>query len=337
MKAIVIHEHGAPDVLKYEEVETPVPTKDEVLVQVHAVSVNRTLDLAVRTGTYARKITLPHVIGTDPSGVIVAAGPDVKNRKVGDRVACGPWGHATAATLGLQIPGVHAWGGYAEYIKLPEDGAKPIPDGIDFPTATVIARHAPAAYYQLLTQADLKEGAWVLVMGAAGGLGSMAVQVARLLGAKVIGAAGSTERVAQILSLGAHAAVNYRTHDLTAEVRRLTDEKGVNIVLENVGDPDIFPKAFKSLARGGRLVTAGGHGGGNVMIDINFLYLNQIKIIGGTGGRPGAYEASMEAARDGKLKANIDRILPLRDAALAHQLVGDRKLNGKILLDPTKQ
>ena len=336
MKAIVIQAHGSADALRYEEVATPEPGPDEVLVKVHAVSVNRTLDLAVREGTYARKVALPHVIRTDPSRVVAALGMDVNGWKIGDRVTVGAWGHATAATKGLQIPGVHAWGGYAEYIKVPQEAIKPVPEGLDFPTATVVARHAPTAYFQLQSQADLKPGEWVLVMGAAGGLGSMAVQVAKLLGAQVIGAAGADERVAQITALGADAAVNYRKHDLTEEVRRITDGKGVNIVLENIGDPDLFPKAFKSLARGGRLITAGGHGGGQVMLDVNFLYLNQNRIIGGTGGRPGAYEASMEAAKAGKLKANIGRILPLSNAAEAHRLVASRTVNGKVILDPTK-
>jgi NADPH:quinone reductase len=336
MKAMIIHEHGSPDVFRYEEVATPEVGADDVLVKVHAVSVNRTLDLALREGTYARKVPLPHVIGTDPSGIVEAVGKDVSTIKVGDRVAVSVWGHATAATKGLQIPGVHAWGGYAEYIKVPSEAVKPVPDELDFATATVVARHAPPAYFQLQSQADLKPGEWVLIMGAAGGLGSMAVQVAKLLGAQVIGAAGADERVAQIESLGADAAINYRKQDLTEEVRRITDGKGVNIVLENIGDPDLFPKAFKSLARGGRLITAGGHGGGQVTLDVNFLYLNQNRIIGGTGGRPGAYEASMDAAKQGKLRANIDRILPLSEAAQAHRLVAGRSVNGKIILDPTR-
>ena len=336
MKAIILREHGGPDVLRYEDTPTPEPQAGEVLVKVHAVSVNRTLDLAVRAGTYARKVPLPHVIGTDPSGEIVAVGANVTDRKVGDRVAVTSWAHPTDPTQSLQIPGIHTWGGYAEYIKVPAAGTKMVPAGLDFATATVIARHAPTAYFQLQTQGEVRAGDWVLVMGASGGLGSIAVQVAKLLGAKVIGAAGADDRVAQAIELGADAGVNYRKDDLTAEVRRITDGKGVAIVLENIGDPDVFPKALKSLARGGRLVTAGGHGGGKVTIDINFLYLNQNRIIGGTGARPGTFEAAMDAASAGKLKANIDRIMPLAQAAEAHALVAARDITGKIILDPTK-
>ncbi len=334
MKAMLIREHGGPEVMHLEDVPTPTPGPGEAVIQVRAVSVNRTLDIAVRAGTYARKVALPHVVGTDPCGVVGAVGPDVGQVKVGDRVTCGAWGQSAAASRGLQMPGIHAWGGYAEYVKIPVEGLKPIPDGIDFYTACVVARHAPTAYFQLLTQGEVKAGDWVLVMGASGGLGSMAVQVAKSLGCKVIAAAGGDERVQQAVALGADAGINYRTQDLTAEARRIS-ESGINLVLDNIGDPDTFPKAFKALARGGRLVTAGGHGGGNVMLDVNFLYLNQNRIIGGTGGRPGAYEAAMEAAAAGKLKAHIEKVMPLSQAAEAHRLVAARAVTGKVILDPT--
>ena len=134
----------------------------------------------------------------------------------------------------------------------------------------------------------MQPGEWVLVMGAAGGLGSAGVQVAKYLGAKVIAAAGTDERVKVGLDLGADAGVNYRTQDLTIEAMRITDGKGVNVVFENIGDPDLFPKAFATLVRRGRLVTAGGHGGGIVPLDVNRLYLNHITVMGRTGETPEA-------------------------------------------------
>ena len=334
MKAVVMRAVGPPEVLRYEDVPTPEPGPAEVLVKVHAVSVNRTLDLAVRAGTYARKVPLPHVLGNDPTGVIAAVGAGVTSHKVGDHVACGFYGIGTAPRP--LMPGIDSWGGYAEYIKIPADGAVPIPRELDFPTATVIARHAPMAFCQLKDYGKLKVGDWVLVMGAAGGLGNIAVQVAKLLGAKVIAAAGADERVKQGIAAGADAGINYRTQDLTGEARRITDGRGVDVVLENIGDPTTFPKAFRSLARGGRLVTAGAHGGGQVTIDVSFLYLNQITIAGGTLGQSAYYKDAMEAAAAGKLKANIECILPLSKAVDGHHLVGERKVTGKVLLDPTQ-
>ena len=169
-----------------------MPGPDEVVVRVHAVSVNRTLDLVLRSGKYAKPVKLPHILGVDPSGVIAAVGSAVKDRRIGDRVVTMPW--RTAPVGPMDSVGMQHLGGYAELVKLPAAATLPIPEGVDFATATVIARHAPAAY-TLANAADLKQGETVLIMGAAGGLGSAAIQVARNRGARVIAAAGAPERV----------------------------------------------------------------------------------------------------------------------------------------------
>ena len=332
MKAIVLREFGPPQVLRVEEVSTPAPGLGEVLVKVHAVSVNRTLDLAVRAGKYARRPELPPVLGADPCGMVVAVGPEVTTRKVGDRVACGPFVGREQSGLPILL-GVNRWGGYAEYVRLPAQATQLIPNGLDFMTATVVARHAPLAFTQLRDRANVKPGEWVLIMGAAGGLGSIAVQAAKLLGACVIAAAGSDAGVNATKQLGADEGVNYRTHDLNTEVRRITKGTGVDVVLENVGDPDLFPKAFTALAVGGRLVTAGGHGGGIVPLDVKHLYLNRITIFGNPFDTPENFKLGMMFAAEGQLKALINRVLPLSEAAGAHELAERRDGIGKILLD----
>src|SRR5262249_28404682 len=210
LKAIVIREFGPPGVMRVEDVPTPEPDAGEVLIKVHAVSVNRTLDLIVRSGTYARPVTLPLVPGVDPAGVIVKLGPGVEGRKVGDRVVTALRVTGGSRFAAPRLLGVHSWGGYAEYVKAPAQSTQLIPDGLDFPTACVVARHAPTAFHLLRDRARLKAGEWVLVMGAAGGLGSAGVQAAKYLGAKVIAAAGADERVKVGLDLGAEAGVNYR-------------------------------------------------------------------------------------------------------------------------------
>ena len=149
-------------------------------------------------------------------------------------------------------------------------------------------------------------------------------------------AAGDDERVQVGLDLGADAGVNYRAQDLTAEVLRITDQRGVNVVFENIGDPTLFPKAFASLARHGRLVTAGGHGGGIVPLDVNRLYHNQITVIGATGETPGDVHMSLEAAAAGRFGVVIDRVLPLSQAVLAHEIVAGRAGIGKVVLDATR-
>jgi NADPH:quinone reductase len=337
MKAMVIRKFGPPEVMRLEEVPTPVPGPGEVLIAVHAVSVNRTLDLIVRSGKYPRPIKLPHVLGVDPSGIVAAVGEGVTTRKVGDRVTTYLRLDAGPPSGTPEMLGLTCWGGYAEYVKLPARSTYIVPDNVDFATATVVARHAPLAFSMLRDKAKLVPGEWVLVMGAAGGLGSAAVQAAKYLGARVIVAAGADARVAAAMALGGDAGVNYRAGDLTAEARRITGGRGVDIVLENIGDPDLFSRAFKSLGRGGRLVTAGSHGGGIVPVDVFHLYLNHITIMGWTGQTDADVNDSLKAASEGRFRVLIDRVMPLAEAVEAHRLVGARDGIGKVILQPSAE
>ena len=334
----MIREFGPPSVMRLEEIPTPEPGPGEVLVRVHAVSVNRTLDLVVRSGKYALPVTLPHVLGVDPSGVIAAVGQGVTSRKVGDRVATMQLLRQATPTSPPVVLGVMAWGGYAEYVKVPAEVTHPLPEGVDFVTATVVARHAPVAFSMLRDVAKLGADEWVLVMGASGGLGSAGIQAARYLGAKVIAAAGADDRVRAAVELGADFGVNYRSQDLTAEVRRITGGRGVNVVFENIADPDLFPKAFGALARNGRLITAGAHGGGTVSLDVKHLYLNFISVIGSVGTiTHDDLELGLRAAAEGRYRVLIDRVLPLAEAALAHRIVAERGGTGKVVLRPALQ
>jgi NADPH:quinone reductase-like Zn-dependent oxidoreductase len=336
LKAIVVREFGPPNVMKLEDVPMPEPKAAEVLIKVHAVSVNRTLDCVVRAGKYARRVTLPLTPGVDPSGVIEKLGSGVTDRQVGDRVTVQLRTSQDSGADSVRNPGVHAWGGYAQYVCARADRTALIPDGLDFATATVVSRHAPTAFTLLRDRAKLQPGEWVLVMGASGGLGSAGVQVAKYLGARVIAAAGADDRVKVGIDLGADAGVNYRTHDLTIEAMRITEGKGVNVVFENIGDPTTFPKAFAAMARRGRLVTAGGHGGTSVPLDVNRLYQNHLSIIGATGETPDDVTLALKAAAEGKFKGLIDRVMPLSQAVQAHEWVESRDGLGKVILDPTK-
>lgn len=327
-----MHEFGGPDVLRHEDFPRPVPGPDEVLIEVHAVSVNRTLDLVVRAGEYGAPVKLPHILGVDPSGVIAAVGEGVSGRKVGDRVVTLPWRSKPVGPL--DAVGMQHLGGYAEFVKLPASATALIPEGLDFAEATIVTRHAPQAFNLLRDRAGLKPGESVLVMGASGGLGSAGVQVAKLMGATVIAGAGAPDRVAAAIALGAVHGIDYRAEDLTARVLDLTDGRGVDVVFENIADPVLFPQAFHAIARHGRLVTAGSHGGGEVPLDVKRLYLYQIAVMGSLGFTNEDVAASLDAAARGDFKVLIDEVMPLSEAAEAHRRVAGREGVGKVILSP---
>lgn len=344
MRAVVMREFGPPDVLHVEDVPMPEPGEDDVLIAVRAVSVNRTLDVLVRRDGNARDVQLPAVLGVDPSGIVVAVGTRVRNRHVGDHVAsvnfhCGTCRFCVAgddedcqASFHL---GISRWGGYAEYVTVPAVATVRLPEGLRFTEATVMLRHFPTAF-ALARRARLAAGEWALVMGAAGALGACCVQVARLAGARVIAAAGSDHRVRAAIEYGADAGVNYRSRDLAAEVKRLTEGHGADVVFENIADPTLWPGSFNSLAYRGRLVTAGSHGGGRVELDVTRLYRNRLRIIGGPGNGQVDVQRTLTAFAAGHLRAVVNRVMPLEHAAEAHRLVENDSLLGKIVLDPTR-
>ena len=346
MKAIVLKEFGGPEVLRWEDLPAPKLAAGEVLIKVHSVSVNRTLDCIVRAGKYLVKIQLPHVLGADPAGEVVELGDGVTKFEPGDRVAvisatpcqkCAPClKDEDFNCVDSKRIGVDRWGGCAELIAVPARYAMKLPDEISFVEGTVIARHFPMAFNLLISKADVKPGERVLVMGATGALGSSCVQVAKMLGAKVIAGAGTDERVELAKSYGADFGVNYRAHDLAKEVMRLTDNQGVDIVCENISDPTLWPAAFASLAINGRLVTAGAHGGGTVRLDAKRLYMRRLRIIGAAGTSLSDVEKALDAARQGKIRAIINRTIPLSNAAEAHRIVEQNQIAGKLILDPTQ-
>ncbi len=344
MRAMVIHDFGGPEVLSYEEIATPEPAPGEVLVRVHAVSVNQTLDIKLRQGTSRRGAKLPHILGVDPSGVVAALGQGVTAVHEGDRVvvASSMWCGACEACLCNEPEdcaktghiGVARHGGYAEYVAVPEANVHRIGDDLDFPDASVIIRHFPTSFNLLHAKAGLVEGETVLVMGASGGLGGAGIQVAKLAGATVIAGAGTADRVAAAMELGADHGVAYRKTDLAEAVAKITDGRGVDVVYENVSDPAMWDGVMASLARRGRLVTAGAHGGGHVELNLHQLYRSRQRLIGGGGHSPADMARTLEAANAGRLQTNIDRLMPLSQAVEAHRLAEARAITGKIVLLP---
>ena len=346
MKAAIYHDFGGPDVLKYEDVPDPEPGPGEVVVAVHSVTVNRVLNCAVRAGTQPQRgVRPPHVGGVDPAGVVTGLGAGVDGPAIGTRVAvlsrvpcldcddCSA-GDFAACKKSCML-GIGCWGGDADYVKVPVSTVVPIPDNLDFAEAAAVLRHGPMAYHLLFGVGKLQPGQSVLIMGAAGGLGSTGIQLAKQAGATVVTTAGSDERLAIGMGLGADFGVNYNKEDLTKAVRDYTGGEGVHLVYENISSPDSWPKALACLRKFGRLVTAGAHGGGKVELDCAFLYHQQLRIIGSTASTDEDVRKTIDAAAAGKLKAKVEKVFPLSQAPEAHRLMESTIPTGKIVLDPT--
>ncbi|HTH97241.1 MAG TPA: zinc-binding dehydrogenase [Stellaceae bacterium] len=345
MKAIRFHDYGPPDVLRYEDVAEPEPAPYEIRVVVHAATVNRVLDVALRRGDQRqRNITLPHIPGVDCAGVVDKVGAAVTRWHPGDRVAAAGRmplepvaedGKGYAGRTG-QL-GIARTGSFAEKITIPAAAAVSVPEGLSLHEAAVVMRHVPTAWNLLCNIARLKAGEWVLVMGASGNLGSAGIQIAKhVVGAKVIATASSRERAEAGLALGADHAIDSSSQDLLAAVMRITEGRGLDVVYDNIANPETLPKAFHGLGMGGRLVTAGAHGGPIVPIDFFHLYDRKITIQGSSGSNPDDLPQCFEAAATGKIKVRIAHILPLSQAAEAHRMMEADPGMGKIVLDPTR-
>lgn len=335
MKAAIFREFGPPEVLHYEDVPDPVPGPGQVVVKVHATTVNRVLNCGVRAGTQMqRNPMLPLVLGVDPSGEVVAHGP------AADGVSMPPIG-ARVSVLSRSGPGekgmlgVNRWGGDAELVVAHATMCFPIADNLDYHEASVVIRHCPTAFHLMYTMGKVKAGDWVLVMGCSGGLGSIGVQIAKMAGAHVIGAAGSADRAQIGKDLGADFVVNYGEQDLTEEIMRVSDGHGVDLVYDNIANPKTFPKALAAMAHDSRLVTAGAHGGPVVPLDCFKLYDSKITIMGSAGSTMENVRQALDAAGKGKIKVNIEKVFPLSQIVEAHKLIESGSVPGKVILDPT--
>ena len=344
MKAIVVHRFGPPEALTYEDVPDPQPRPGEIRIRVHAATVNRVLDVRLRAGVEGhRGVVLPVIPGVDCAGVVDAVAPDVKRWRVGDKVAAAgvmPLDVCAEDEAGYDGPvgmmGVRRPGGFAELVCVPASAGVAIPAALDFHAAAVIMRHAPTAWNLLCNVAKLTSADTVLIMGAGGNLGTVGIQIAKnVIGATVIAAAGSDDRVQLGLDLGADHGINYNTRDIRDAVMDLTKGRGVSVLYDNIANPKVLPRAFKALGRDGRMVTAGAHGGPEVAIDFHHLYDRRITIMGMPGHRAEDREPCFKAAAEGRIKAQIEHVLPLSRAVDAHRMVESGEAMGKIVLDPT--
>jgi NADPH:quinone reductase-like Zn-dependent oxidoreductase len=341
MKALTLNGHGGIDRLSLANLPTPSPGPGEVRLRVHAAALNH-LDVWVRRGWPQLKLSFPHVMGSDMAGVIDAVGAGVPGELEGRRVvvipglSCGRCRFCLAGNDNLcrdfRLLGEHVSGGEAEQLCVPVTNVLPLPDALPFHSAAALPVTFQTAWHMLTARAPVGPGTWLLVHAAGSGVGSAAVQIGRLFGATVIATAGTDEKCARARALGADHVINYATHDFAAEVRRLTDKRGVDVVFEHTGEAT-WERSIRSLRQGGRLVTCGATTGPVGNLDIRLLFTRQIDLLGSTMGTRAELADILGHVASGKLQPVIDRVMPLADALAAHALLESRQVFGKIVLD----
>ncbi len=338
-----MHQRGGPDVLRYEDFPTPQPGPGDALVRVRACALNH-LDVFTRRGEQGRRVNLPHILGIETAGEVVALGEGVTELRVGDRVVSGPgiWcGRCELCQAGeenmcveRQIVGVDVHGGYAQYIKLPAYVFGLLPDGVTFEqgAATLIA--FGTAWHMLVDRAALSSGETLLVLAAGSGVGTAAVQVGKYLGARIIATASADEKLARARDLGADETINYVQQPRFARaVRKLTDGRGVDVVFEHVGT-NTWKDSVAALAIGGRLVSCGSTTGRWGETDLWSLFAKQATLLGSFSSTQNNFRTVLRLAGEGKFSPVIDSVLPLSAAAEAHHRLEARRVFGKIVLQP---
>jgi NADPH:quinone reductase-like Zn-dependent oxidoreductase len=342
MKAVLIRKHGGVEVLEIAELPKPAAGPGQVLLKVKAAGMNH-LDTWVRRGLPGMTHPLPMTPGSDAAGIIEEAGPGVRDPKPGDRVFVSPGiscGRCVECGSGREplcrdygIIGEHCNGLQAEYAALPAQNVVALPDGLTFEAGAAFPLVFLTAWHMLVGRAGVRVGDDVLVHAGGSGVGTAAVQIARIHGARVIATVGSDDKVAKVKDLGADEVVNYRRADFLEEVRRFTGKRGVDVVIETVGQ-DTWEKSLKALARGGRLVTCGATSGYETRTDLRYVFSKGLSILGATMGGRAELLRVARLVGDGQLKPIIDRVLPLEQVADGHRAMAERSLFGKIVLRP---
>ena len=340
MKAVRFHQHGGPDVLRYEDAPDPALAPGEVLVRVRACALNR-LDIWERAGLPAVKIPMPHISGSDVAGEVAAA--NATDVVVGQRVMLQPGMSCGRCIMCLsgrdnecaryEVLGyMNHPGGYADLVKVPAQNLVPLPDDVDFVRAAAFPLTFVTAWHMLMTRARLKRGEDVLVLAAGSGVGHAAIQIAHLHGARVIATAGSDDKLERARALGASEVIHHHKQDIADEIKRLTNRRGVDVVIEHVGEAT-WARSVRSLARGGRLVTCGATTGANAGIDLRVLFARQLTLIGTYMGTKGELLAASRFFFTGQLTPVVDRTYPLADASAAQMRLERSEQFGKIVLE----
>jgi NADPH:quinone reductase-like Zn-dependent oxidoreductase len=340
MKAILIPKHGGPEVLRSADIAQPKPDPTDVLVRVRACALNH-LDLWVRRGLNGVEFPLPLVPGSDIAGEVAEVGALAKRVRVGDKVVLAPGvscGQCAACAAGKDnecrnytIFGYGRNGGCAEYVLAPEVNLLPMPAGLSFEEAAAVPLVFVTAWHMLVARARLQPGEEVLVLGAGSGVGTAAIQIAKLTGARVIATAGSRAKLDKARELGADEVIDHAQQKISDEVRRLTGKRGVDVVFEHVGTAT-WEQSILSLATGGRLITCGATTGFAAQLDLRYLFARQLSLLGSYMGSRAELYTVLKLVGEKRLRPVIDRVFPLDQAVQAHQRLEQREQFGKIVL-----
>ena len=343
MKAATYDQYGGPEVLKYTEVPTPIPGRDEALVKVHAVGLNG-YDLMARSGRYKpNKGKFPHILGGDFGGELVALGPETSSDlPLGTRVTswwvvpCGKCdqcmgGFPNRCSKNYRYLGAHLPGAYAQYVKLPAHHLIPLPESVTYEQAAAFPNAFGTAWHMIVTRGNVRPGETVLVNSASSGVSMAAIQICKNLGAYVYASSSTDWKLEKAKELGADELINYNNVDFVEEILKRTKKRGVDVVIEHVGG-DFLGKSVRCLTRGGRVVTVGGTKSYQCDIEVQYIFHKELQIIGSNSATKHDLEAMMPMLGAGKLKTVIDKIFPLQEAASAHVYLESAKQFGKILL-----
>lgn len=340
MKAVLMEARGGPEVLRWGEIEAPQPGALEVRVQVKAVALNH-LDVWVRKGTASPKLPLPHILGCDVAGIVESVGPGVEGFQPGDAVvlnpgvSCGRCERCLSGADNLcpnyQIIGEHRWGGYAEYIVVPEVNLVPKPAHLSWEEAASIPLTFLTAWQMVVDRLRIQPGEDVLVMAACSGVSVAAIQIAKLYGARVIATSSSPEKLSAARQLGADEVVNYNEPGWSQRVKELTQGKGADAVVDHTG-AEFWPEVIKATAWGGRISLSGASSGSQATTPLAHIFYRQLSIFGSTMASKSRLFPILRWVDQGKLKPVVGMVLPLEAAAEGHRRLENRQVFGKVVL-----
>jgi NADPH:quinone reductase-like Zn-dependent oxidoreductase len=339
LKAALFREHGGAEKILYEDYRDPAIGPGEALVRVKACALNQ-VDMLLLDGRFPPPEGLPHVNGCEVTGTIEATADGSKLQR-GQRVivfpgfACGSCEYCVRGERTVCVRygylGAHKDGGYAELVKVPAANVLPLAEAISFEAGAAVPLAMLTSWHALVAQAEVRPGQTVLVQAAGSGVGSAAIQIARLCGARVITTVGDDAKIEFARSLGAEHVVNYRTHDFVEETRKWTGKRGVDVVVEHIGG-ETFERSVHALTRLGKLVTIGSHDTHWGRLDLRHVYSKNLRVLGTNLGSIVELQTVLDHVIQGRLRPVVDRTFPLKDARAAVQHVLDRKNKGKVLL-----